>query len=235
MAFLLFLLCPLLLAMACDGDSSANSGVIVSPAGTPAPGVPVPTPTLTATEVAALLHGFSYPIPGGCLPSTDTLMPNAPRIYRNGVHEGVDFYDVDNCTRIRNGTPVVAAKEGVVIRADLGYTDLTPAELARYEANPNTPEAIDKFRGRQVWVDHGNGIVTRYCHLSAIAPGIGVGAQVVAGQQLGAVGESGTPATLTAPGSEFHLHFEVRIGDSFLGKDLPPAQVRSLYRALFAP
>ena len=32
----------------------------------------------------------------------------------------------------------------------------------------NDPDVLDSFRGRQVWVDHGHGIVTRYAHLSAI-------------------------------------------------------------------
>src|SRR5262249_23519912 len=153
-----------------------------------------------------------YPIVGGCLPKGDQLMPNAPRPYRNGIHEGVDFYQVDNCTAITRGTNVIAAKGGRVVRADLNYVDVTAAEVAAYEANPNTEEALDKFRGRQVWVDHGNGIVTRYCHLNGIAPGITVGTQVTQGQLIAFVGESGTPESVSNPGTELHLHFELRIG-----------------------
>ena len=77
-------------------------------------------------------------------------------------------------------------------------------------------------------------IITRYCHLSAVAPGITVGTQVAKGQLIAAVGESGTPESVTRPGSEYHLHFEIRTGDGFLGKALPPAQVRALYVAAFA-
>jgi murein DD-endopeptidase MepM/ murein hydrolase activator NlpD len=166
-------------------------------------------------------------------------MPNAPRNYRNGIHEGVDFYDSDNCTGITRGTPVLAAKAGTVIRADLNYTDITAADVAKYQANPNNEEALDNFRGRQVWVDHGidaSGvrIVTRYCHLSAIAAGITVGTQVAKGQVIAAVGESGTPESVIRPGSEYHLHLEIRTGDSFLGKGLPASQVRALYAAAFS-
>ena len=166
-------------------------------------------------------------------------MPNAPRSYRNGIHEGVDFYDSDSCTGITRGTQVLAAKAGTVIRADLDYKDITSADVARYQANPNSEAALDVFRGRQVWIDHGldaSGvrIVTRYCHLSAVAQGISVGTQVARGQVIAAVGESGTPESVTRPGSEYHLHFEIRTGDSFLGKALPPAQVRALYVAAFA-
>ena len=180
------------------------------------------------------------PIVNGCLPKGDQLMPNAPREYRRGTHEGVDFYAVDNCTSITRGTEIVAPKGGRVIRADLAYTDLTPTEVAKYAENPTTDEAIDKYRGRQVWIEHGvdnagNKIVTRYAHLSGIAPGIAVGAQVIKGQPIAYVGESGTPESVSAQGSELHLHFEVRVGDGYLGQALPPAQVRSLYLTLFAP
>ena len=167
-------------------------------------------------------------------------MPNAPRPYRNGVHEGIDFYPADNCTLIAKGTPVLAAKPGTVIRADFDYKDITTAEVAKYQANPNTEEALDSFRGRQVWVDHGvdasgNRIITRYCHLSAIMQGISKGVRVTPGQLIAAVGDSGTPESLNGSGSEMHLHFEIRVGDSYLGKALPPSQVRGLYVAAFGP
>jgi murein DD-endopeptidase MepM/ murein hydrolase activator NlpD len=181
------------------------------------------------------LHGFVFPIAGGCLPKGDQLMPNALRPYRNGIHEGVDFYQVDNCTAITNGTPVQAVYVGRVIRADLNYVNPTQAEINAYLANPNTEESLDKFRGRQVWIDHGGGIVTRYAHLVSIAPGIFVGRMVTQGQFIASVGESGTPESLTSPGSEYHLHFEVRTGDSYLGKGQPPAVVRGLYQTLFSP
>jgi murein DD-endopeptidase MepM/ murein hydrolase activator NlpD len=162
-------------------------------------------------------------------------MPNAPRTYRNGIHEGIDFYQVDNCTAIGRGTPVLAAKAGRVIRADLDYRDITEAEVAAYLANPNTEEALDKFRGRQVWIQHEGGIVTRYAHLSGIAPGITVGATVAQGQVVAYVGNSGTPESVSNPSGEMHLHFEVRVGDSYLGKGQSPAEVRRLYTRLFSP
>ena len=73
-------------------------------------------------------------------------MPNAPRPYREGIHEGVDNYGVDNCTQIWLGTQVLAAKAGRVIRADLDFHDMTRAELASNLADPNTDAALDAPR-----------------------------------------------------------------------------------------
>ena len=167
-------------------------------------------------------------------------MPNAPREYRGGTHEGVDFYDYDNCTTIEAGGPIIAAKDGVVVRADLDYHDLTQEELDAAiqriaDGDANAFEVLDLFRGRQVWIDHGNGIVTRYAHLGGIAAGISEGTRVAQGQTIASVGESGTPESLSNPGTEMHLHWELRVGDSFLGAGLPPEEVRALYEGLFQP
>jgi murein DD-endopeptidase MepM/ murein hydrolase activator NlpD len=184
------------------------------------------------------LRGFLVPIDGACVPDSDLLMPNAPREYRNGVHEGVDFYPGLACATIAYGTPARAMADGVVIRADLDYRDITAEQVATLTAKTaaqgfSDPQTLDIYRGRQVWIDHGNNVVTRYCHLSSIAPGVQVGARVQRGQTVGGIGDSGTPESVVSPRTETHLHAEVRIGDSFLGAGLPPAEVRRLYERLF--
>ncbi len=190
------------------------------------------TPTVAQAQAAAP-SGFIMPIAGGCLPKSDRLMPNAPRTYRKGTHEGIDFYDSDNCTKITRGTPVVAAKAGRVARADASYVDVTKKQVDAYLADPNTEASLDQFRGRQVWVDHGGGVITRYCHLSGLAPGLAVGTTIPAGQLIGFVGESGTPSSVRNPGHEYHLHFELRVAGAYLGRGLAPAHVRALYRSAF--
>lgn len=226
----------LLLATALALAACGGIGVIEDEAtATPRP----PSPTATP-DIARIFHNFIYPIAGGCLPQSDTLMPNAPREYRGGVHEGVDFYDYDNCTRIEPATPALAAKDGTVVRADLDYHDLTQEELDAANqrisnGGANDFEVIDLLRGRQVWIDHGNGIVTRYAHLSGIPADIRQGGRVAQGQVVGLVGESGTPESLSNPGVEIHLHWELRTSDAFLGAGLTAEEVRALYAGLFQP
>jgi murein DD-endopeptidase MepM/ murein hydrolase activator NlpD len=200
---------------------------------------PAPTPSPTPPPANPAGTGFRFPIEGACLPASENLWPNAPRAYRLGIHEGMDFYDYDNCATIVDGTPAVAVKAGTVIRADHDYVGLTLAELnellTRSEQQGFTDaQALDRFRGRQVWIDQGGGIVTRYAHLSGIPDNIQKGTKVSAGDVVAYVGDSGTPESVTAPGVEIHLHFEIRVGDSFLGAGLPADQVRYLYNEVFS-
>ena len=205
------------------------------PASDPTPVTPTPYPSTLDPED---LHGFAVPIEGGCLPDSDRLMPNAPREYRNGIHEGVDWYNGLACAAVSRGTPVMAMYQGIVIRADLDYVEITIEQVNEFaertaEKGYTEEPILDIYRGRQVWIDHGNGVATRYCHLGVIAEGIEEGVEVMQGQVIAGVGESGTPESITAPGTELHLHAEVRIGDSFLGAGLPPDEVRALYVKLF--
>ncbi len=80
------------------------------------------------------------------------------------------------------GTPVVAYQGGTVIIATYHWS-----------------------YGNYVVVDHGNGLSTLYAHMSAL--NVGAGDTVSAGQQVGAIGSTGSS---TGP----HLHFEVRINGS---------------------
>jgi murein DD-endopeptidase MepM/ murein hydrolase activator NlpD len=199
-----------------------------------------PSPRPPQVDPLPKIRGFAFPIAGACLPSSDNLMPNAPRSYRAGVHEGVDFYNGYNCTGIGQGTPVLAAKSGTVIRADHAYRNLTQAELdaalqAAISSGGTDQESLDTFRGRQVWVEHTDGTVTRYAHLSGIAAGVTTGDVVGQGELIGYVGESGTPESVTNPGTEYHLHFELRVGGSYLGAGSSAGTVRQLYEQAFSP
>ena len=145
------------------------------------------------------------------------------------------IYGVDNCTDITVGTPARAAKAGTIIRIDHDYVDPTAAEMDGLLSDPDNEKALNAFRGRQVWIDHGSGVVTRYCHLSGVVADAEGGRPRGPGHDVGFVGESGTPESITNPGTEYHLHWEVRVGDSFLGGGGAAAKYSSEYHALFGP
>jgi murein DD-endopeptidase MepM/ murein hydrolase activator NlpD len=95
-----------------------------------------------------------------------------PFLGRPAMHTGLDF-------RASTGDPVRATANGKVVSSGWsgGY-------------------------GRMVEIDHGNGLSTRYGHLSEI--NVKVGDTIKIGQVIGAVGSTGRS---TGP----HLHYETRI------------------------
>lgn len=87
-------------------------------------------------------------------------------------HEGIDFV-------APVGTPIVAAADGVVLVA---------------EPHPEYGNLVD--------IDHGDGLISRYAHLSRLD--VAAGRLIKRGETIGAVGNTGRS---TGP----HLHFEVRM------------------------
>jgi murein DD-endopeptidase MepM/ murein hydrolase activator NlpD len=177
------------------------------------------------------LHGYSMPIEGASVTSRDFQMPGAPRHYRLGVHEGIDFYGHTVGVPVNRGTPVRAVAGGVVIRAVVDYEPLTAAQADAWYARSHEegytpPDVLDGYRGMQVWIDHGGGVVSRYAHLSSIEPGIVEGVEVAAGQVIAAVGNSGTPGSLQSATYDAHLHLEIWVGDHFVGQFLRPIEAR---------
>jgi murein DD-endopeptidase MepM/ murein hydrolase activator NlpD len=209
--------------------TAARSGPVALPL------LPAPTPRVwdwpsgapTERPMRAhpqLLSGFTVPVGGEEVPTEAQYLPNSPRAYRAGYHEGIDF-------PAKAGTSVLAAKAGTIVRIDSAFTDWTvEEEQAAFDAAQAlgfTPTAtLDRIRGRQVWIDHGADVVTRYAHLSTVEP-LRVGDSVTQGQVIAAVGSSGYPEG--GP----HLHFEIRIGEDFYGDGLPLAQLRYAIRAAF--
>ncbi|EEG77828.1 LysM peptidoglycan-binding domain-containing M23 family metallopeptidase [Dethiobacter alkaliphilus] len=185
-------------------------------------------------SAAQLINALSYmkmPIKGAAVTSVNGQLPNAPRSYRNGVHEGLDFYNTA-------GKSVRAVADGKIIRADHDFKEMTPKEydkaIERAMAASITPEEIlDKLRGMQVWIEHKDGVVTRYCHLDSISSDVKVGQSVSQGQTIGKVGNTGTKNSvvgenLSASGAP-HLHFEIWYQGAFLGQGRPLSEVRKIY------
>jgi hypothetical protein len=91
----------------------------------------------------------------------------------------------------------------------------------------------DLLRGCQVWVDHGDNLVTRYAHLNKINCKIKVGQTVKAGDLIGFVGVSGTGQNLPGKAKYPHLHFEIWLDGKYLGYGLTPAETVGIFENIF--
>lgn len=179
------------------------------------------------------------------LPNHSSLFPGARRIYRYGIHEGIDFFEAsEKKIYINEKTPVVAIKDGEIIRSDQNYQEMSIDErnkvLKECEINLETsPENADKLRGRQVRIKHEGNIVSVYAHLSKIDVNIYQGKKVKKGAILGYVGNSGTSDGVLKNKKDQHLHFEVHIDDEsknleyYLGKYLSIEETMQIYTKIF--
>jgi len=179
-----------------------------------------------------ILQGMLFPVPGHGLPNHVGVFPGARRLYRYGVHEGMDIFGP------AMGTAVRAVKDGVVVRTDANFVDMTAAKLdsvmAQCQREHRTSEKNeDLFRGCQVWIDHGNGMVTRYAHLERTNPALRLHEKIKRGELLGYVGVSGTGQNLPGRAKYPHLHFEIRLGDKYLGWGLTPQETIGVYEDIF--
>ncbi len=168
------------------------------------------------------LRGYSMPIEGATMTNRDFQMPGAPRHYRLGVHEGMDFYSGTVGVTVNRNTPVRAVADGIVIRALVDYQPLTEAQAEAWYAQSRSPgytppDVLDGYRGRQVWIDHGNDVVSRYAHLSSIEPDIEEGAEVTRDRLSARWATRARPASVNSETIEVHLHMELWACDSSAG------------------
>ena len=128
-----------------------------------------------AVAGAVALSGWSSPADG---PLSSTFGPRKPVLTPNGwsssYHRGIDL--APGC-----GKPIWAANAGTV-----------------------TFTGFDRGGNGTITLDHGSGIRTQYLHMFASGIHVRTGEHVIAGQQIGAVGNSGQSHGC-------HLHFEVLV------------------------
>ncbi len=187
------------------------------------------------------LKGLFFPVKNGFLPDNDSGFPNAPRQYRGGRHAGLDvfYYHPDNSynpTPVTKETPIYAAGDGRIIRADWKYTPLSAEEWKQqsryFQSHPYT-FVKRSFGGIQVWIDHLNGIVTTYNHLSRIDPEIQKEGSVRKGQRIGWAGNTGLLSEAEGKDEGIHLHFEIWIDGYYLGTGMQSTDIKKYVSWIF--
>lgn len=201
---------------------------------------PIPSRGKNYSWDEPLMETLSFlqsPLPGAKVTTRDSQLPGAPRAYRNGTHEGLDFYSGYCGIPINFGDPVYSAGPGVIYRIDHDYIE-TPTEerneLLRisHELDDTPEEILDMLRGRQVWIIHPFGVITRYAHLDKVAEELQEGDLVEAGVFIGTIGNSGTSDGANGNTLNPHLHWEIWIGQNYLGEGLPPSESRALVQKI---
>lgn len=155
-------------------------------------------------ETFELAIGQQLMVPGGIIKQVAVVVPQKKQVIFTDVPgavtgsgsfmrpaaglltQGYSFYHKGFDIANRSGGSIYAADSGVVSVA--GWVD-------------------NSGYGRRVMIDHGNGYVTLYGHMSTVQ--VQVGQKVQRGEVLGQMGSTGR-STGT------HLHFEIRQGGSLL-------------------
>lgn len=182
------------------------------------PAIPVNVSKMTPEQMISYLSFLGNPIKGAHVSTVDRSLPGAPREYRNGIHEGIDWYGGETTgIPITKNTPVYSMADGVVVRVDHDYQEMTPAEREQLlslgkKNNGQTPQyVLDKLRGRSVWVQHDRGVMARYVHLDRVNEKLQAGQKIKKGERIGYVGNSGTSDGAKGNDQGLHLHLDLFI------------------------
>ena len=186
------------------------------------PIVPKFTQLTPSTKLRLPIDSLRFPLKASRL-------PNAPRSYRSGTHRGIDFFS-------NWGTDVRSVADGIIIRSDLSYKEVSPdfrkKMLKRAATLNRTPSDIfnELLLGQAVIIDHGFKLfagyraITIYAHLSSIDANIQPGYIITAGEIFGKSGNSGTEPSTLGTRNESHLHWELILqdagGEYYFGRDL---------------
>lgn len=195
-------------------------------------------PDYTTDDLVEYLSFLAKPLTGAHVTTRDSQMPGAPRPYRNGTHEGLDWYSGYTGINVTRTTPILSVADGVVVRADHDYVEYTEQnrdDILNFSATlSHTPQYIlDGLRGRTVWVQYENGVMARYAHMTSIDEQVQVGSKVKQGQLLGYVGNSGTSYGIEGNDLGLHLHLDLLIYNHLFWEHLTDSEIRTVLETVF--
>jgi hypothetical protein len=176
------------------------------------------------SPVLRIIKPIYFDLPVDCTPGTDCWVMNyvdfglddgektdpacLARTYDG--HKGTDFAVLDG-TEMEKGVDVLAAADGTISRLRDGEKDgwHDEEELAAIKESR-------KECGNGIFIDHGNGVSTVYCHLKQNSIVVERGQTVKKGDKIAQIGQSGM--------AEFpHLHFGIikngKVLDPFTGRN----------------
>ncbi len=194
--------------------------------------------TFYGIDMFKAMTDIQLPFDGVILPIRPRSYPGARRLYRYGVHRGLDIYGLE-APGLDMGSPIQAIADGIVIRTDNDYAEMTASEfedaLDRARAEHRTPpDLMERFHGRQVRLDHGQEIESWYSHLGSTSPELSVGEPITQGIPVGTVGVSGTSSEAYRTNAGVHLHLEIWVNGHYLGHGLSLYETMRLWQALFS-
>lgn len=183
---------------------------------------------------------LSSPIEGATFSVSRQHLPGAPREFGGKLSKGFDFFNGYSGRPLATDEAVVSVASGEIVRIDHFYEDPDDDSLlywADLTAQPGfaRDHALDQLHGRQVWVLHEGGHVSRYSHLSMVNPNLEPGSRVEQGQPIGLIGNSGIPPIEDQPEPDSRLNFQLWSpnGQNYLGQDLEAFQIQQALKSVF--
>jgi biopolymer transport protein ExbD len=170
---------------------------------------------ITENQILRKLMNPNIPIENAKITQTAGQLPGAKREYRNGHHEGFDWYSGAIGVEIDKNTDVYPIFEGRILRIDKEYVEIEIEErnqLLKDESsieNKKYQKNLDKLRGRQVWIQDQSGVLIHYAHLDSVNNELEVGDMVAITDKIGKTGNSGTSNGVLETEDDIHLHTDI--------------------------
>lgn len=185
--------------------------------------------------------GLMTPIADVTFSMSPAHLPGPPLSASDRPRQGFSFVNGHAGRPLMPAEAVVAVAAGEIVRIDHDHPEQN-ADLHNHwlalESEPGFlgAHARDQLLGRQIWLRHPSGHLSRYAQLSEVHPQLMPGDSVEQGQIIGLVGAVGIAAGESAPESVPPLHFQLWSSDSshYLGQNLTAFETHRQIATIFS-